>query len=398
MGQLTISRQQWEAAENYFAQNKEAKKFSKVSKAAGNFSFIKVEGIIYAMANTNVIAFLGKGGFAKVKLAQTKDGTNFAVKIEGKSIDRRSLKEIAAMKVLGKHVGAMERDLAEIKNFWRKDNDKPSLMTRTKSYKVVILEHGKELFDLLHHNTNPLTLIQRLQIAIKISQALRHIHDLGVIHADIKPENILVAINNDSIEVAILDFGFSIILPKGELSIKDEPKGTRGFIAPEIYNEQAPEQSQREFSFASDIYALGMMFKNHFGLAGSLFNHMTDPDPKKRPSLDVIESALVTALEFKQASLAKAESSTAPSIMPRPLPCPPKRTAPVKQSGTYFIAQLEAILSKPAPLRENLTSAIDHKSVPQTPLRIQRERQNRMAPMLQLNNELKERLLQKKIN
>lgn len=393
MGLLNVSKQQWEIAQTYFAANNEAKKFSKANKAAGNFSFIKVNGEIYAMANTRVNAYLGTGGFAKVKLVETQDGSNFAVKIEGKGIDHRSLKEVEVMKVLDKHIGIMERNLAEVQNFWRKDKDKKPLMTGKKSYQIVVLEHGKELFDLLHHNTNPLTAIQKIQFAIKICQALRHIHQRGIIHADIKPENILVAINADQIEVTILDFGFSIQLPKGQTSIKDEPKGTNGFIAPEIYNKDAPRSSQCEFSFASDIYALGMMFKNHFGFVGTLFDDATHDDPLKRPSLDIIETALTKLLETKQ-RLAKP--------LARPLPVPPTMldvvtplVTPTKQSGALFIAKLEAILAKPKPVHETMQPIIVHSAKQPRIVAFCRAQQNKIAPMQQLNADLKNKLAQR---
>lgn len=394
MGLLNVSREQWEIAQTYFANHSSAKKLAKSRKEAGHFSFIQVEGNIYAIANTHVTAYLGKGGFAKVKLAENSDGVNFAVKIEGKGIDRRSLKEIAAMKILGKHVGAMERELTNVKNFWNKEQDKKPLLTRKVSYKIVALEQGKDLFDLLHHNANPLSSIQKIQIAIKICQALRHIHELGVIHADIKPDNILVNITENDIEIAILDFGFSIILPKDQMVIKNEPKGTHGFIAPEIYNKDAPKTSLCEFSFASDIYALGMMFKNHFGFTGSLFDEMTHDDRERRPSLDTIEAALTKFLELKQK----------PAQLPtrRPLPSTPvvkamvePVQAPVKQSGAFFIAQLEALLAKPRPVHK--AEAIPLPAAKKSPTAMQylREQQNKLAPMQQLTADLINKLAQR---
>ena len=47
-----------------------------------------------------------------------------------------------------------------------------------------------------------------LQIGIQIINLLRMIHNKGLVHRDIKPDNFLLGLNNKSKQIYIIDFGF----------------------------------------------------------------------------------------------------------------------------------------------------------------------------------------------
>ena len=47
-----------------------------------------------------------------------------------------------------------------------------------------------------------------LQIGIKIISLLKTIHDKGLVHRDIKPDNFLLSINNENKDIYLIDFGF----------------------------------------------------------------------------------------------------------------------------------------------------------------------------------------------
>jgi len=60
-----------------------------------------------------------------------------------------------------------------------------------------------------HHNTEKkLTVQERLELLANISKQLQEFNDLGYIHCDLKPENIMVNIENN-IEINLIDFGFA---------------------------------------------------------------------------------------------------------------------------------------------------------------------------------------------
>lgn len=86
-------------------------------------------------------------------------------------------------------------------------------------------------------------------------QALSHVHSKGLIHRDVKPDNILM---NKVGEIRLVDFsltskevkGFSKLIGGGKLKTI---QGTRTYIAPETIRKQVPV-------FQTDIYSLGIMF------------------------------------------------------------------------------------------------------------------------------------------
>jgi serine/threonine protein kinase len=82
----------------------------------------------------------------------------------------------------------------------------------------------------------------------QLAEALDYIHHHGVIHLDIKPENMLLGRNN---EVLLSDFGIAVIVGKASAEQADNFTGTLAYIAPErILGKPSP---------ASDQYSLGVV-------------------------------------------------------------------------------------------------------------------------------------------
>lgn len=91
-------------------------------------------------------------------------------------------------------------------------------------------------------------------VLAQVLNGLSYIHNKGLVHSDIKPENILVSISKDdkatlkgNLEVKLLDFG----LARG-LTAPADIRGTLSYIAPEVL--QCGRGDRR-----SDLYSLGMV-------------------------------------------------------------------------------------------------------------------------------------------
>ena len=99
----------------------------------------------------------------------------------------------------------------------------------------------------------PLDVSHFLRIAIPLAGALRHVHERGLIHKDIKPANILVDAASGG--VWLTGFGIASRLPR-EHQVPAPPEVIAGTLA-----YMAPEQTgrmNRSVDSRSDLYALGV--------------------------------------------------------------------------------------------------------------------------------------------
>lgn len=101
-----------------------------------------------------------------------------------------------------------------------------------------------------------LSLEEALDIAIQIGKALTKLHEQGIIHCDVNPNNILLdATQKSSIRAVLSDFDSARFLSENDLPKNDdEPvQGTLRYVA--------PEQLRKEpVSAATDVYALAITF------------------------------------------------------------------------------------------------------------------------------------------
>ncbi|WP_306209858.1 serine/threonine-protein kinase [Actinoplanes sp. RD1] len=107
---------------------------------------------------------------------------------------------------------------------------------------------GGSLRDKLHRD-GPLPPAEAARLLAQAAAALRVAHELGVVHRDIKPDNILLSARGD---VRLSDFGIARVL--------DQPGVTSGHIVVGTPHYMAPEAiSGGEADPAADVYAVGVV-------------------------------------------------------------------------------------------------------------------------------------------
>jgi eukaryotic-like serine/threonine-protein kinase len=126
-------------------------------------------------------------------------------------------------------------------------------------YLISELVHGDTLAELLA--AGALTDEQLLEIGLALTDALAHAHARGVIHRDVKPQNVLVPHQPDERGgvAKLADFGGARLAGEDALTRTGDVLGTLAYMA--------PEQSEgRAAAEPADLYALALVL--YEGLSG----------------------------------------------------------------------------------------------------------------------------------
>ena len=100
----------------------------------------------------------------------------------------------------------------------------------------------------------PMTLARSVDILEQMCAALARAHDLGVVHRDLKSDNILLSTRGGRKDfVKILDFGLAHLAMDPRLAPKGAVFGTPEYMSPE-------QARGEEANAQSDLYALGVLF------------------------------------------------------------------------------------------------------------------------------------------
>jgi serine/threonine protein kinase len=180
-------------------------------------------------------------------------------------------------KLIVKYIDVNQNDVsAEIETMQMLDHER-----LLKNYDVVELPHLNvvalvqkrmmlgDLLDYINKDDRIYNEDTWMKAFYPVAKAFKEMHDNGVIHRDIKPDNILFNDFVDGIPYLVVgDFGFSKLLQPGEMLNK--PKGTFFYFAPELIDLQP-------YSFPADVWAFGVTL--YTVLVGKLpFNGQTKTD------------------------------------------------------------------------------------------------------------------------
>jgi ABC-type transport system substrate-binding protein len=122
---------------------------------------------------------------------------------------------------------------------------------------VMPIVKGTTLSSILRENT--LSLGEVIDIGIKVAEALDYSHvprgdgeTRGVVHRDIKPDNIMVLRDEDGLRVRVMDFGVARIASEERITKTGTIIGTPAYLSPE-------QVAAKNVDSRSDIYSLGVV-------------------------------------------------------------------------------------------------------------------------------------------
>jgi tRNA A-37 threonylcarbamoyl transferase component Bud32 len=150
---------------------------------------------------------------------------------------------------------------------------------------VMDLVSGGTLRDLLRaeHTVAP---GEAARLTAQVAAALAEAHELGVIHRDLKPDNILLEVADGPAETRLTDFGVARILNTPSMTTPSAVFGTPHYMSPEAFHGATA-------SPAGDVYALGVLLyelvSGHPPYRGEtipdLMRQHLAGDPERRPGI-----------------------------------------------------------------------------------------------------------------
>jgi eukaryotic-like serine/threonine-protein kinase len=298
--------------------------------------------------------FLAQGGMGTVYEAQhTVLRRRFAVKFLRPELRRRR-DMLGRFQLEAQTAGALESEnIAAAIDFGMTSDGQP--------YLVMEYLEGIELAALLRV-LGTLPLERAADLVVQACAGMQRAHDAGVIHRDLKPQNLFVCRRSDETDlVKIVDFGVAKLLDEGAAT---GLTATGGMVGTPSY--MSPEQARGEarIDARTDVYALGVilyeLLSGHTPHPGeshnAIIHHISTQPPlplaahgRDMPEglIAVVERALSPAPDARQPSAAEFARQLSPFAQ--------RRTWPVVSA---LAAGLDSTVLAPAALEPAVAAKI----------------------------------------
>ena len=188
------------------------------------------------------LSVFARGGYATVyRATQASVGREVAVKVENRTLDterdqRRFLREARAAGRMSSHPHVVDLFDAGVTN-----DQHP--------YLIMELCDGSYAERM---KNSPLSAAESRDVGVKIADALADAHQLGVLHRDVKPANILFSRFN---EPALADFGLAVLAEARDSSVTLEVL-TPAYAAPEMFRHSEPSPAVDVYALCATLYAI----------------------------------------------------------------------------------------------------------------------------------------------
>jgi serine/threonine protein kinase len=193
---------------------------------------------------------IGEGGMGVVYLAEQEKPVRrtVAIKIIKPGMDTAQV--VARFEAERQALAMMDHpSIARVFDAGATDTGRP--------YFVMELVNGvpiTEYCDAVHLNPK-----ERLELFVPVCQAIQHAHQKGIIHRDVKPSNVLIAIQDGKPVPKVIDFGIAkaIAQPLTEKSLFTQHGAIVGTL--EYMSPEQAQMSAMDVDTRTDIYALGVL-------------------------------------------------------------------------------------------------------------------------------------------
>ncbi len=213
-----------------------------------------------------LLQLIGEGGFGRVYMAEQVEPVRrkVALKIIKLGMDTREV--VARFEAERQALALMDHpNIAQVHDGGATPSGRP--------YFVMELVRGIPITDYCDQKNLPAE--ERLELFVRVCQAVQHAHQKGVIHRDLKPSNILVTEQDGEALPKVIDFGVAKALgqkltDKTLFTRLEQMVGTPAYMSPEQAGLGSLDLDTR-----TDIYTLGVL----------LYELLTGTTPVQRETL-----------------------------------------------------------------------------------------------------------------
>jgi len=185
------------------------------------------------------------------------------------------------------------------------------------------------------------------ELIAQAAQGVHAAHAAGIIHRDVKPENLFIVRRGEQPFVKVLDFGISKFssasLPPPEVAREDTLFGTPAYMAPEQY------QAAGDVDERADVFALGAV----------LFECLGGQPPYMAASVYAIVARLMTGTNTALNTLRPDLDPALVEIVHRAIAADPARRFP---SARALVEALAPFRARRKPMRSGFVRRTSHGS------------------------------------
>jgi tRNA A-37 threonylcarbamoyl transferase component Bud32 len=256
-----------------------------------------------------IVRRIGEGGMGAVYEARhTVIGKRVAVKVllekflEKPELVARLLQEARLASSIG------HENIVDVTDFGTTSDGR--------AFVVMEFLEGESLAQLVIRDA-PLPVERSLRIGRQIASALGAAHDKGIVHRDVKPENVYLVRRGEADYVKVVDFGVSKVVQTREEGPEWQRLTRTGMVlGTPLY--MSPEQARggEDIDARADIWAVGVLLyecltgevpfraHNYLGVISQVLTEEAVPLSRLRPELGIptgVESVVMRALEKDRA-------------------------------------------------------------------------------------------------